>query len=49
MQPCPAGYTSLADELTCSISPAGYFAPKTTEDPTEITDRLYYSDIGMTF
>ena len=51
MVQCSAGYYSLENELECTVSPAGYytFKGRTDQDPTEITDQYYYSDIGMTF
>ena len=41
--------------MTCQVSPAGYYAPKTTEAPLECRDGSgiygdgYYSDVGMTY
>jgi hypothetical protein len=48
MTPCSPGYYSLVDELECTVSPPGKYAFRTDQDLTEITDDLYYADIGAT-
>ena len=49
--PCPPGYYSLDGMAHCQISPAGYYAPKTTEVPLpcESTSGYYFADVGQTY
>lgn len=45
---CGPGYYSTEGMMHCQISPAGQYAPKTTEVPVDC-DTGYYADVGMTY
>lgn len=46
---CGPGFYSTQYMDYCLVSPAGYYAPDTRADPTEITEDGYYAEIGMTY